>query len=290
MSAVLKELLDLLALEKIEEGIFRGQSQDLGFPQVYGGQVLGQALSAAKQTVAAERAVHSFHSYFLRPGDACKPIVYEVENIRDGNSFSARRVSAVQHGQIIFYLTGSFQLEQPGHDHQEPMPEVPGPEELVSELEFARAHAKYIPAQVRDFFTSEKPIEMRSVNFYNPLQPAPSENHRYTWMRANGQLPDDPRVHRYLLAYASDFNFLPTAGQPHGISLLQPNIRMATIDHSMWFHRPFRADEWLLYVVESPTASNARGFVQGRFFNQQGELVASSAQEGLMRDSKLTES
>ncbi|GGA67549.1 acyl-CoA thioesterase II [Neiella marina] len=287
MSAVLAELLDLLSLETIEQGIYRGQSQDLGFPQVFGGQVIGQALSAAKLTVDKERAVHSFHSYFLRPGDAKNPIVYEVEVIRDGRSFSTRRVSAKQHGEVIFYLTGSFQVEESGHQHQATMPDVPGPDGLVSELEFARAHAEQIPSGIREVFTCETAIEMRPVSFYNPLQPSPTSPQRLTWFRANGQLPNDPRVHRYLLAYASDFNFLPTAGQPHAITLFDRKIKMATIDHSMWFHRPFKADDWLLYVVNSTSASGARGYVQGQFFNQQGELVASTAQEGLMRDARL---
>ncbi|MBW8192086.1 acyl-CoA thioesterase II [Neiella marina] len=287
MSAVLNELLALLSLETIEQGIYRGQSQDLGFPQVFGGQVIGQALSAAKQTIDVDRSIHSFHSYFLRPGDARKPIVYEVEVIRDGRSFSTRRVSAKQNGEVIFYLTGSFQIAEPGHDHQAQMPDVPGPDGLMSELEFARSHADQIPAAIRDVFTCETPIEMRPVTAYNPLAPKPTKPQRLTWFRANGQLPDDPRVHRYLLAYASDFNFLPTAGQPHGLSLFDRRIKMATIDHSMWFHRPFRADQWLLYAVNSTSASGARGYVQGQFFNQQGQLVASTAQEGLLRDTQM---
>ena len=289
MSQVLNELIELLSLETIEQGIYRGQSQDLGFPQVFGGQVLGQALAAAKQTVPLDRFVHSFHSYFLRPGNAEKSIVYEVETIRDGQSFSARRVSAIQEGKVIFYLTASFQLQQRGHDHQAQMPQVPGPDGLTSELELARRYADQIPPRIRDFLTREKPIEMRPVNFYNPLEPKPEPGIRYTWMKTIATLPDDPRLHCYLLAYASDFNFLPVAGQPHGLSMIHPSIRMATIDHSMWFHREFRADEWLLYAVTSPNASNARGFVQGQFFNQAGQLVASTAQEGLIRDQQLDE-
>ena len=284
MSAVLDELLELLTLEKIEQGLYRGQSQDLGFPQVFGGQVIGQALAAAKQTLPVERSVHSFHSYFLRPGDAKHPIVYDVEAIRDGRSFSTRRVKAIQHGKVIFYLTGSFQVEEKGHEHQAKMPQVPGPDGLMSELDFIQANADRIPPAIRNIFLCEKPIEMRPVTIYDPISPRPTNGERMTWFRTNGTLPDDPRIHRYLLAYASDFNFLPTAGQPHGISLFDPNIRMATIDHSMWFHRPFRADDWLLYVVESTSASGGRGYVQGQYFNQKGELVASTTQEGVMRD------
>ena len=283
MSHVLTELLDLLSLETIEQGIYRGDSQDLGFGRVFGGQVIGQALSAAKQTVAADRAVHSFHSYFLRPGDSSRPIVYDVENIRDGKSISTRRVQAIQHGKPIFFLTASFHHASGGFEHQATMPEVQGPEGLASELAIARQYADQIPAPLRQRFTCEKPIEIRPVEFYNPLNPKKTAPQRHVWMKANGDLPDDARVHRYLLAYASDFAFLPVASQPHGVSFMSPKMQMATIDHSMWFHRPFRFDEWLLYVIDSPSASNDRGFVKGQFYNRAGELVASTAQEGVMR-------
>ena len=280
---VLAELLELLELETIEQGIYRGDSQDLGFPNLFGGQVIGQALSAARETVEPERHVHSFHSYFLLPGDAHRPIVYDVEAIRDGRSFSARRVKAIQHGRPIFFMMASFQLDQPGLEHAEPMPDVPGPENLSSEVELARAYASRIPTALRERFTCDKPIEMRPVGVVNPFNPTPMAPTRHVWFRAKGTLPEDPQVHRYLLAYASDFNFLSTALQPHGRSLLQSEVVMATIDHSMWFHRPFRFDDWLLYAVDSPTASGSRGLVRGRFFSRDGRLVASTAQEGLMR-------
>ncbi|MGL4684493.1 MAG: acyl-CoA thioesterase II [Hafnia alvei] len=283
MSQALKNLLDLLDLEKIEEGIYRGQSEDLGLRQVFGGQVVGQALYAAKQTVPLERNIHSFHSYFLRPGDSSQPIIYDVENLRDGNSFSARRVKAVQHGKPIFYMTASFQTAEQGFEHQNVMPDVPAPESLKSESEIASSMAHLIPEFVREKFTCEKPLEMRPVSFHNPLMGKVEEPIRNVWFKANGEMPDDPRIHQYLLGYASDFNFLPTALQPHGKGFLEPGMQVATIDHSMWFHRPFRLDEWLLYAVESTSASGARGFVRGQFYNRAGELIASTVQEGVIR-------
>ncbi|ELI7918379.1 acyl-CoA thioesterase II [Yersinia enterocolitica] len=283
MGQALKKLLDLLFLEKIEEGIFRGQSEDLGLRQVFGGQVVGQAIYAAKQTVPTDRVVHSFHSYFLRPGDSSKPIIYDVETLRDGNSFSARRVSAIQNGKPIFYMTASFQSQEEGFEHQNTMPDVPPPEGLMSETDIARKFAHLIPEKVRDKFIGHQPIEMRPVKFHNPLQGSTAEPNRYVWFKANGEMPDDLRVHQYLLGYASDFNFLPTALQPHGIGFLEPGVQIATIDHSMWFHRPFRLDDWLLYAVESTSASGARGFVRGQIYNREGVLVASTVQEGVIR-------
>lgn len=283
MSQVLHDLLNLLKLETIEQGIYRGQSQDLGFGAVFGGQVIGQALSAAKETLPEDRKVHSLHTYFLRPGDAHKPIVYDVENIRDGKSFSTRRVQAIQFGKPIFYMTASFQIDEPGFEHQDTMPDVPGPEGLVSDIDIYREHAELIPESIRNKFICEKPIEMRFVTANNPFKPTIDEPRRYVWIRANGAMPDDPRVHKYLLAYASDFNFLPTALQPHGHSFAQPNIQMATIDHSMWFHKDFRMDDWLLYAIDSPVATGARGLVRGQIFSRDGTLVASTMQEGVMR-------
>lgn len=286
MSQVLHDLLDLLRLETIEQGIYRGQSQDLGFGAVFGGQVIGQALSAAKETLPEDRKVHSLHSYFLRPGDAQKPIVYDVENVRDGKSFSTRRVKAVQYGKPIFYMTASFQIDEPGFEHQDTMPQVPGPEGLVSDIDIYREHAELIPERIRNKFISEKPIEMRFVTANNPFKPKVDEPKRYVWIKANGGMPDDPRIHKYLLAYASDFNFLPTALQPHGASFAQPDMQMATIDHSMWFHKDFRMDDWMLYAIDSPVACGARGLVRGQFFTRDGVLVASTAQEGVMRKHK----
>jgi len=286
MAQVLSQLLDLLSLEKIEDGIYRGNSQDLGFGRVYGGQVIGQALSAAKQTLDEQWAINSFHCYFLRMGDSAKPIVYDVESIRDGRSIATRRIKAIQYGKPIFYLTASFNLPDQAFDHQAPMPVVAPPEGLMSEVDIARKFEHLIPEQVRAQFTSDKPIEIRpveAVNIANPQKMAPV---RHVWMRANGQLPDDLRVHKSLLAYASDFSMLAVAAQPHGVSFMTPDLQMATIDHSMWFHRDFRFDDWLLYQIESPSTSGGRGFVTGRIYDRQGRLVASTAQEGVLRWSK----
>lgn len=283
MSHALQHLLDLLHLEKIEEGLFRGQSEDLGLRQVFGGQVVGQALFAAKQTVEAERGLHSFHSYFLLPGDSRKPIIYDVQNLRDGNSFSARRVSAIQNGKPIFYMTASFQRQESGFEHQNTMPDVPAPETLKSEQEIAQSMIHLLPEQFRGKFLQQRAIEMRPVKFHNPLKGSVDEPIRHVWCRANGKMPDDERIHKYLLGYTSDCNFLLTALQPHGVGFLEAGMQVATIDHSMWFHRPFRLDDWLLYTVESTSASGARGFVRGQFYTREGVLVASSVQEGVMR-------
>ncbi len=283
LSQVLNDLLSLLSLEQIEEGLFRGQSQDLGFGHVFGGQVMGQALSAAKQTVSASRLVHSLHSYFLRAGDEKLPIVYDVEVMRDGGSFSARRVKAIQKGRPIFYMTCSFQEAELGLDHQAKMPEVSGPEGLLNQQELAMTLQDKVPQKMLEKFMADAPIEMRLVDACNPMVPKVVEPKRNVWIRANGNVPKEHSAHEYLLAYASDFNFLVTAAQPHGVSILTPGMRMATIDHSMWFHRPLDLNDWLLYSVDSPSASGGRGFVRGQFFNQKGELVASATQEGLMR-------
>lgn len=288
MSQVLQELLELLELEKIEEGIFRGESQDLGFRIVFGGQVIGQALHAAKETVPEDLQNHSFHCYFLRPGDVTRPIVYDVENIRDGRSFSTRRVRAIQHGKPVFYMTASFQLEEEGFEHQAKMPEVEGPEGLISEVDYARKYRYFIPEALRDKLVEDRPIEIRPVKILNPVNPPVTEPVRHVWFRTNGKLPDDPVVHKTMLAYASDFNFLPTATQPHGVSFMTPGVKMATIDHAMWFHRDFRFDDWLLYAIESPSASGARGLVRGQFFTRDGKLVASTIQEGLVRQRETT--
>jgi acyl-CoA thioesterase-2 len=282
MSDVLSKLLTLLQLERLEENLFRGQSQDLGWGVVFGGQVLGQALSAAEQTVPTERTVHSFHGYFLRPGDVSRPVIYEVDPIRDGKSFTTRRVVGIQNGKAIFNMSASFHRHEEGYDHQDPMPDVKRPDELISERELFAQHLDKIPKPLQQRATAERPIEIKPVHFDNPLKPKPREPKRYVWYRSNGPLPDTPSVHHYLLAYASDFHFLATALQPHGQSWLT-GTQLASLDHSMWFHRPFRFDDYLLYAVDSPTAQGARGLVRGQFFAPDGTLVASTAQEGLMR-------
>jgi acyl-CoA thioesterase-2 len=262
--AVLEELLGLLKLEKIEENIFRGQSQDLGFGNVFGGQVLGQALSAAYQTVPAQRRVHSLHAYFLRPGDALKPIVYNVDCIRDGKSFTTRRVMAIQNGRAILNMSASFQVDEPGFDHQDTAPQPPGPEGIESELELALKVADQIPEPIREKILCKKAIEIRPVDPVNPFAPEKREPLRYAWFKATGRLPDDPIVHQYMLAYASDFGLVITSLYPHRQSYWQPQMQIASLDHAMWFHRDFRIDRWLLYVMESPNAGKGRGLSQGR--------------------------
>lgn len=283
MSKVLNELSALLKLEFIEQGLYRGQSQDLGYKALFGGQVMGQALSAAQETIAENRIVNSLHSYFLRPGNASLPVVYEVEVIRDGASFSTRRVQAIQNGKAIFYMTASFQHSEQGFDHQDTMPNVTAPEDLSSFTDYLKANQQCIPEPLRQKFLAEKPIDIRPVQQYNWLAPKVTDSIHQIWIKANGQLPDDFRLHTFLLAYTSDFHFLPTALMPHGASHWQPNFQIATIDHAMWFHRPFRLDDWLLYSMDSPSASNGRGLVKGQIFNRQGQLVASTMQEGVIR-------
>jgi acyl-CoA thioesterase-2 len=281
---VLAELVELLRLEPIEVNLFRGQSQDLGWGAVFGGQVVGQALSAAAQTVPEDRHVHSLHGYFLRQGDAHKPIVYQVDRIRDGRSFVTRRVVAVQSGHAIFSLSCSFQVAEEGFDHQDASaPDVPRPEDLPPDTETARSWAMLLPEPLRQRTLAERPIEFRSVEVQNPLFPVVRPPIRHVWCRAVDPLPDDPSLHCRLLAYASDFHFLTTAMQPHGVSFATPGMQVASLDHAMWFHRPLRFDDWLLHVIESPSATGGRGLVRGGFFDRSGRLVASSAQEGLMR-------
>jgi acyl-CoA thioesterase-2 len=281
MSLVLDELVKLLALERIEVNLFRGQSQDLGWGQVFGGQVLGQALSAAVQTVPPERHVHSMHAYFLKPGDVAKPILYDVDRIRDGGSFTTRRVVAIQNGHAIFNLAASFQVEEPGREHQDLMPPAPPPESLKTEQQLAELLTVRLPPKVRERAVAGRPFEMRPVD--PRFDPPPQPPRRMVWLRTAGRLPDDPALHRYLLAYASDHSFITTALLPHGVTWLTPGVRIASLDHVMWFHRPFRVDEWLLHVIDSPAAHGARGLVRGSIFAQDGRLVASTAQEGLIR-------
>ena len=285
MSHVLDELLTLLQLEQIEDTIFRGQSEDLGIGNVFGGQVIGQSLSAAKQTVGEQWNLHSFHCYFLRPGDSSRPIVYDVEKARDGRSFCTRRVVAIQHGKPIFNMALSFQLQEEGFEHQLPMmPDVAGPDGLESRTDRIRKLASHLPERVQEKLKREHPIEMRpACNPEELVNPGVREPVRQVWVKANGSLPDDQRIHNYLLAYASDFSFVTTALNPHGVSFWQPNMQVASLDHAMWFHRPFRIDEWLLYSMESPTAIGGRGLARGQIFNMEGQLVASTTQECLMR-------
>ena len=284
---VLEQLVEQLALEKLEENLFRGQTQDLGWGAVFGGHVLGQALSAATQTVPKERHVHSMHAFFLRPGDVTRPILYTVDRIRDGGSFTTRRVVAVQHGEPIFNMAASFQLDEPGFDHMESMPEAPDPDTLPDDRERLRVGYDQLPTNLRKMSTGLRPIEMRAVDTEDDLiHPSKRPAYRRVWLKARGALGDDPAVHASLLAYASDYSFITTSLLPHGATFLTPKMQVASLDHVMWFHRPFRLDDWLLHVMDSPSASNARGLVRGRVFTRAGVLVASTAQEGLIRQRK----
>src|SRR5690606_16819451 len=282
MQDVVQMLLDLLDLERIDEDHFRGASEDLGFKNVFGGQVLGQAMMAAYRTVEG-RLAHSMHGYFLRPGDPNEAIEYEVHRMRDGKSFTTRRVIARQHGQEIFALMASFQVDEEGFEHQFAMPDVKQPEELISELEMRRRFKDLIPEKVRELFTRDSPIEIRPINPINYLKPDRREPVKHQWFRAISPLPDDPAVHHCILAYASDFGFLGTSMQPHGVTFYQRNVQVASLDHSIWFNRSFRADDWLLYHMDSPSASHARGLNRGNIYDRQGRLVASVAQEALIR-------
>jgi acyl-CoA thioesterase-2 len=280
--AILADLVKLLELERIEDRIFRGESRDLGGERVFGGQVLGQALTAASYTVR-DRQVHSLHAYFLVAGDVNAPIVYEVEVARDGKSFSNRRVVAIQHGQPIFNMTASFQVPEQGLEHSAPMPQVPGPEGLADVRELPPEVLGKVPEKMRRFLTHERPFEFRPVEPIHVIAPPRGAPVRHIWVKTVDVLPDNADLHRNVLAYVSDYQLVSTATLPHGIHFAEGNVQLASLDHAMWFHRPFRADEWLLYAMESPNASGGRGLALGKFFARDGTLVASTAQEGVVR-------
>jgi acyl-CoA thioesterase-2 len=282
MQIALDSLIAILDLEELEVNVFRGRSPQEFRQRVFGGQVAGQALVAAGRTV--ERGiVHSLHAYFLRPGDPSTPILYMVDRIRDGHTFTTRRVVAIQHGRAIFHLSASFQPEEPGPDHALPMPEAPDPETLPSWEERITPFLDTLPEDVRRWMTRDRPIETRPVEFSDPFHPVPRPPRQLVWIRANGRLPDPLLLHQCVVAYASDLTLLDTAALPHAIAWNDRRFMMASLDHAMWFHRPFRADEWLLYAQESPAAHGARGFTTGRLFTRAGTLAVSVAQEGLIR-------
>lgn len=278
----LAELLQLLELEPLEVNLFRGASRDIGSPQVFGGQVLGQALQAAHATIGG-RQVHSLHAYFLRRGDFRAPIVYQVERSRDGGSFSSRRVVAIQHGQQIFHMSASFQEPEQGLEHQLPMPTVPAPDALPDLRELLECQVQQLPDTVRRFAGRTSPFEFRSVQPLRYPDPAPGEPRLDVWFRAVDSVGEDPQRHAALLAYVSDYHLIAAAMRPHGYGLGSGGIVVASIDHAMWFHRPVRVDDWLLYSIESPAAAGSRGFARASIFTREGQLVASTAQEGLMR-------
>ena len=278
-----ERLIEILSLEMIERNIFRGESQDIGSPQVFGGQVLGQALRAASMTVT-DRMVHSLHAYFLRRGDFEAPIVYEVDRARDGGSFSNRRVIAVQHGQQIFNMTASFQKPEEGLENQSEMPAVKGPDELEDIVDLIKPEwVEQLPLRIKRMLTRERPFESKPVQIPHFLTNKTSEPSKQSWIRAKGDVPSDPELHQALLAYVSDYDLLTTAILPHGTNLLQNRFQMASLDHAMWFHKPIKIDEWHLFSYESTRSSGARGLTRAEIFTKDGELVASATQEGLMR-------
>jgi acyl-CoA thioesterase-2 len=282
MSSAVQSLLEILDLETLEQNLFRGRSPQDRWQRVFGGQVIGQALVAACRTVGG-RQPHSLHAYFLIGGDPKVPIIYEVDRIRDGKSFTTRRVVAIQHGQAIFTLMVSFHNDEPGLEHQAPMPDVPPPEDLPSEAQIKATILPGMPEAVQRYYKSERPIELRPVEYGRYLGKKSESGKVNVWMRTTGKLPDDPAIHQCVLAYASDLSLLDAALVPHGRSLFEKEFMGASLDHALWLHRPFRADDWLLYAQESPSMTGSRGFARGLIFTRDGTLVASVAQEGLVR-------
>jgi acyl-CoA thioesterase-2 len=278
-----QHLLELLQLEQIEENLFRGHSTNVGSGRVFGGQVLAQSLRAAAATTPNDRILHSLHGYFLLAGDLNLPIVFEVDRIRDGGSFTTRRVRAIQKGHAIFLMSASFQKPEPGFDHHLQMPNVSPPENLVSWDDLVAQFKGKLPANIQRFLEIERPIEFRPVELFNPGLKGATAPVRHVWMRAKGEVPTDIGLNQAILAYASDYNLLTTAILPHGDEASLGDYMLASLDHAMWFHRPFRMDNWLLYAIESPSASGARGLARGSIFTREGVLVASVVQEGLMR-------
>lgn len=279
----IEDLLHLFDLETLEVNIYRGRNRDIGTGRIFGGQVLAQALIAAKRTVEEDRFAHSMHGYFILPGDLNAPVVYFVDRLRDGRSFTTRRVTAIQHGRAIFNMSASFHKFEEGLEHQARAPVVPEPEELENELDLFRAMEDRVPIELRQVLLQDRPIDWRPVDPLDPFEPEPRPPARYMWLRAIGELSDDITAHQAVLAYASDYGILATALAPHGYSIRTPGMQAATLDHAIWFHRPFRVDEWLLHAMESPAAYGARGFARGNIFSRDGTLVASVAQEGLIR-------
>jgi acyl-CoA thioesterase-2 len=276
-------LIATLTLEPVEDNLFRGPRSSEGWQRVYGGLVLGQSLAAAASTVDPTRPIHSLHGYFLLAGDPEREIIYDVERIRDGSSFTTRRVRAIQHGRAIFSMSASFHKAEEGYDHQSTMPDVPPPESLPSAKELMSGVMANLPENMRAYWRREHPIDVRIVDASRYASRKPQTPAQAIWLRANGRLPDSPHLHQAVLAYASDFTLLDTALIAHGKVLFDSDIQLASLDHAMWFHRPFRADDWLLYVQDSPCASGARGYCRGAIYDRHGHLVASTVQEGLMR-------
>jgi acyl-CoA thioesterase-2 len=277
-------LLELLDLEQIEYNIFRGVSQGMGSPRVFGGQVLSQALNATTRTVEPDRFVHSLHAYFILPGDLTIPILFTVDRVRDGGSFTTRNVHAIQNGRSIFNMIASFQRDQDGYNHQIDMPTgIPGPDSLLSWDDIREQFGEQLPEPYKIWLAMDRPIEFKPVEISNPMERKKQKPFRHIWMRAKGTIPNDKKSHQQVLAYASDYNLLTAALLPHGDQASLGDVKMASLDHAMWFHRDFSMNDWLLYAIDSPSASNARGFTRGNIFTQDGILVASVVQEGMIR-------
>ncbi len=283
----LGKLVHTLELERLEHNLFRGRSPDDGWQRVFGGQVVGQALRAATHTVEG-RFAHSLHAYFMRPGDPKIPIIFEVERTREGRSFSTRRVIAIQHGKVIFTMGCSFHMDEPGFVHQTAMPDVPAPEDLPSEDEVRDRLLDKMPAPIRAYWQKERPIEVRPVDINRYIAPDRHSGAQHAWLRPTGTLPGDPdkdlALHQCAIAFATDISLLDTALVPHGRTIFDPRLALASIDHALWFHKPVLFDDWMLYSTDSPVAAGARGFTRGTLFTRSGDLVASAAQEGLIRE------
>ncbi|PZM09649.1 acyl-CoA thioesterase II [Rhizobium tubonense] len=279
----MEQLIATLDLEQLEVNLFRGNSPEAGWQRVFGGQVIGQALMAAQRTVESDRFVHSLHAYFMRPGDPSVPIVYQVERLRDGSSFNTRRVLAIQHGQGIFAMSASFQIDEPGFDHQIGMPNVPVPEALLGEKEIKEKYLVHAPEPIRKYWERERAIEIRPVSLTHYFSNTKLDPRQNVWVRANGPVPDDRVCQAAVLAYLSDMTLLDAALYAHGTSVFDQSLQIASLDHAMWFHRPCKLDDWLLYAQDSPSAFGARGIARGSLFTRSGVLIASVAQEGLIR-------
>lgn len=283
MSDAVENLIQILNLEKIEENLFRGHSPDESWQRVFGGQVIGQALVAAYRTVE-DRVCHSMHAYFIRPGDPKVPIVYEVDRARDGKSFTTRRVVGIQHGKQIFNLAASFQVPEQGFEHHAAMPDVPMPEDLLSDTDLRKEAALQFPESFIKHFTRPRPIELRPVKPLNYINPELDNSDHFVWIRARKPIEEgNVALNQCILAYASDMTLLDTCMRPHGVNWMSGKLQTASLDHAMWFHEPFQANEWMLYAMDSPSASGGRGFNRGSVFTRDGRLVASVVQEGLIR-------
>lgn len=279
----IQALLDLLNLEELDDNLFRGQNYLAPWGRVFGGQVLAQAINAARRTVPTDRFIHSMHGYFILGGDLNHPIIYQVDRIRDGRSFTTRRVVAIQKGRAIFNMSASFQIQEAGFSHQIKMPNVPPPHEVTTDVEWATQYKEQLPDLYKRY-QRKNPVEFRPVEKFDPIHKKPVPPYRNIWLKAKEAMPDDKQLHQEVLAYISDYNLMGTSLLPHRDKTQHVKMQLASLDHALWFHEDFRMDEWLLYALDSPSSSNSRGLSRGNFFNQTGKLVASVVQQGLIRN------